>query len=93
MDPKIVLSESIMILLFFVKKFISKPKYICVQRGIRNSQHFKNLKNLEKNVLKVDFYLVFNSVYKKKYPNLFMLTLEIGSIYNNLFFKKKIEAN
>ena len=76
MDPKIVLSGIDNDFTFFLlKNLFPKPKYICVQRGIRNSQHFKNLKNFrKKNVLKVDFYLVFNSVYKKKYPNLFMLT-------------------
>ena len=81
-----------MILLFFLlKNLFPKPKYICVQRGIRNSQHFKNLKNFrKKNVLKVDFYLVFNSVYKKKISKfVYANFLEIGSIYNNLFFFKK----
>ena len=92
MDPKIVLSGIDNDFTFFLlKNLFPKPKYICVQRGIRNSQHFKNLKNFrKKNVLKVDFYLVFNSIYKKKISKfVYANFLEIGSIYNNLFFKKK----
>jgi surface carbohydrate biosynthesis protein len=91
-DPKIVLSGIDNDFTFFIlKKIYPKPKYICVQRSMRNFQHFENLKKFSyENEMQIDYYFIFNSSYKKVVSKFVKAKfIEIGSIYNNSYFKKK----
>ena len=91
-NPKIVLSGLDNDFTFFIlKKLYPKPKYICVQQSMRNFQHFRNLKKFSNNhEMKIDYYFIFNSPYKKVVSRYVKAKfIEIGSIYNNSFFKKK----
>ena len=90
--PKIVLSGIDNDFTFFLlKRLYSKPKYICVQRGMINPQHFNDLKIFsKKNELEIDYYFIFNSSVEKVLSKYIKSRfIKIGSFNNNSFYKKK----
>lgn len=91
-EPKIVLNFIDVDFSFFqLKNLYSKPKFICVQNGIRDKDFFYSLRDFSrKKKLSLDYFFVLNSVYRKKISNFIKGNyIESGSIFNNAYIPTK----
>ena len=91
-NPKVVLNYIDVDFSFYqLKNLCFKPKFICVQNGIRDKEFFDRLKYFsKKKKLSLDYFFVLNSVYKKVISNFIKgHYIEIGSIFNNAYTLNK----